>query len=299
MTLGKKIKLFRKEKGYSQQKLADLTGLARITIAQYETNKYQPSEQNLNKISSVLSVPILCFSNIDELYKDEANRNYILSLPINERLQILRLSVGKTREELASTIFYDFGQDISGINDLSELTIMLQNFESNTNLELSDEMIAVIASALNVPDGFLRNKKQRFKLIEKNIELQDKKRKKEHHDMLCKFSELSGVSLDVIKEYEIFEGYHKYCELFDFDNFEKEHDDEFYLSLNHSESTVNILQAYNKLATILHDYTKFNYEFVLSVQRLNSKGMQKLTDYSQDLLKIEEYTTPDPDPDEE
>lgn len=102
ITIGEKIKLFRKEKGFSQQKLADLTGLARITIAQYETNKYQPSEQNLNKLSVALSIPLQYFRHFDETSKQQ--RDFMLSLPLGKRLRALRICEGYSEFELAANI---------------------------------------------------------------------------------------------------------------------------------------------------------------------------------------------------
>ena len=83
--VGDRIKIIRKEKGYSQQKLADLTGLARITIAQYETNKYQPSEQNLNKIADTLSIPVSCF------YEDELPELELSPKLSTDELELLSL----------------------------------------------------------------------------------------------------------------------------------------------------------------------------------------------------------------
>lgn len=56
MSIGKNIKFYRKKKGLTQKKLADLTGLAEITIRQYESEKYEPKRENLYKIRKVLDV---------------------------------------------------------------------------------------------------------------------------------------------------------------------------------------------------------------------------------------------------
>lgn len=56
MTIGERIKTIRKEKGLSQQALAKKTGLAKITISDYEAGKYVPRKENIIKIASALGV---------------------------------------------------------------------------------------------------------------------------------------------------------------------------------------------------------------------------------------------------
>ena len=54
MTVGEKIRKTRKQKKMTQNTLAGLTGLAAITIRQYEANKYIPKIENLSKIAHAL-----------------------------------------------------------------------------------------------------------------------------------------------------------------------------------------------------------------------------------------------------
>ncbi len=58
MDVGQIIRKERKKKKITQKKLAELTGIAEITIRQYEAGKYQPKIENLNKIASVLEVDV-------------------------------------------------------------------------------------------------------------------------------------------------------------------------------------------------------------------------------------------------
>lgn len=57
MTIGERIKTIRKEKGLSQAKLADASGLKKITISEYEAGKYKPRTENIIKIADALGVP--------------------------------------------------------------------------------------------------------------------------------------------------------------------------------------------------------------------------------------------------
>lgn len=56
MDIGDIIKKLRKEKGITQKKLAEMTGLAEITIRQYEAKKFVPKQQQLDKICVALDV---------------------------------------------------------------------------------------------------------------------------------------------------------------------------------------------------------------------------------------------------
>lgn len=58
MTTGKQIKALRLAAGLTQKQLAELAGLAEITIRQYESNKREPKLEQLKKIASVLNVSV-------------------------------------------------------------------------------------------------------------------------------------------------------------------------------------------------------------------------------------------------
>lgn len=58
MPLGERIKLLRKEKGYSQDKLAKQIGADARQISRYETGKITPSAEALVKFVEVFDVSI-------------------------------------------------------------------------------------------------------------------------------------------------------------------------------------------------------------------------------------------------
>ena len=58
MKAGKQIKALRLAAGLTQKQLAELAGLAEITIRQYELNKREPKLEQLKKIASVLNVSV-------------------------------------------------------------------------------------------------------------------------------------------------------------------------------------------------------------------------------------------------
>lgn len=69
MTIGQNIKKIRKEKGITQRQLGEMTGIATITIQQYEANKYKPKIEQLKKIANALDVTLDVF--IGEIKKTE------------------------------------------------------------------------------------------------------------------------------------------------------------------------------------------------------------------------------------
>ena len=56
LTIGERIKYFRKQRGYTQAQLAELTGIHPVSIRKYETNKMQPQQMQIEKIAEALHV---------------------------------------------------------------------------------------------------------------------------------------------------------------------------------------------------------------------------------------------------
>lgn len=58
MSISANLKKLRKERGLTQKKLGELCGLAEITIRQYESGKYQPKIETIEKIARALKVSV-------------------------------------------------------------------------------------------------------------------------------------------------------------------------------------------------------------------------------------------------
>ena len=56
LTIGEKIKYFRKQRGITQAQLADLSGIHPVSIRKYETNKMQPQTAQIERIAAALGV---------------------------------------------------------------------------------------------------------------------------------------------------------------------------------------------------------------------------------------------------
>ncbi|NBI72164.1 XRE family transcriptional regulator [Clostridiaceae bacterium] len=70
MTIGDKIKTFRKQQKITQKRLSDLTGIHEITIRQYEANKYTPGIENLIKIAVILKAKLSDFLEYGEIIRE-------------------------------------------------------------------------------------------------------------------------------------------------------------------------------------------------------------------------------------
>lgn len=56
LTIGEKIKYFRKQRGITQAQLAEISGIHPVSIRKYETNKMQPQTAQIERIASALGV---------------------------------------------------------------------------------------------------------------------------------------------------------------------------------------------------------------------------------------------------
>lgn len=69
--IGKRIKSIRKEKGFTQEKLAELIGIEPQSMSYMESGKFSPSPDTLQKMSKVLEVRPYEFYYFDEVSEEE------------------------------------------------------------------------------------------------------------------------------------------------------------------------------------------------------------------------------------
>lgn len=63
MKIGEKIRIARKQKGYTQYELADKLGVSRSTVANYEIERRIPDFKDLQTLSVVLGVSVEYFAD--------------------------------------------------------------------------------------------------------------------------------------------------------------------------------------------------------------------------------------------
>ena len=70
MTIGEKIRCIRKKKGMTQKALAEKSGIAEITIRQYEADKYKPKPDAIMKLCFALNC------NTTDIIDDDNQKYY-------------------------------------------------------------------------------------------------------------------------------------------------------------------------------------------------------------------------------
>ncbi len=66
MTIGEKIKYFRKRIGITQAKLAELSGIHPVSIRKYETNKMVPQAAQIDRLAEALGVSSFALAGFED-----------------------------------------------------------------------------------------------------------------------------------------------------------------------------------------------------------------------------------------
>ena len=66
LTIGDRIKYFRKRRGITQAQLAAMSEIHPVSIRKYETNKMQPQQEQIEKISNALCLNSGALTGLDE-----------------------------------------------------------------------------------------------------------------------------------------------------------------------------------------------------------------------------------------
>ncbi len=114
MTIGKKLRKSRNDKGMSLRELATKVELSASFLSQIEQGKASPSIENLKKIAHTLDVRVAYLiedeeddiRNIEHIKKE--NIRYIESLDSNIKMGIL---LSNNREKNMEPIIYEIGID--------------------------------------------------------------------------------------------------------------------------------------------------------------------------------------------
>jgi len=112
MTIGKRLKKVRVEKGFSQAEVADFLNISRQSISRWETDKSYPDIDNLVELSKYYEVSIdelltetkalqqeindkteQMNKNLEEIEEKQKKLNYLLSSYIDESWVLLLLTV--------------------------------------------------------------------------------------------------------------------------------------------------------------------------------------------------------------
>lgn len=73
-----KLKYLRKQRGYTQQELADLLGISPSAVGMYEQGRRQPDSHTLYKISRLLSVTVDYLVNDDDALEGDKDIEQVI-----------------------------------------------------------------------------------------------------------------------------------------------------------------------------------------------------------------------------
>ena len=77
MTIGERIKFFRKSRGITQSQLAKLSGVHPVTVRKYETNKMVPQPEQIRRIADALAVSYYAIAGTESLGTLETNGDLV------------------------------------------------------------------------------------------------------------------------------------------------------------------------------------------------------------------------------
>lgn len=137
MTIGEKIKEFRKKAGFTQKQLAKECGLAEITIRQYESGKREPSFDRLFLIAEKLHVSVTELIDEESFNKaaEEVAVKSLENLTIEKIKKLFTLNgYNLTQIDNDNFLLYtdykflDIKEITLDLGDLSEIEIWLDEF---------------------------------------------------------------------------------------------------------------------------------------------------------------------------
>ncbi|MDD3921531.1 MAG: helix-turn-helix transcriptional regulator [Eubacteriales bacterium] len=99
MRIGDKIKAARKRERFTQEKLAGLAGISRVTLGFYERNENMPPADVLGRIAAALGVSLSELVSSDELFDMEMYND------------LQQEAAERYLEEIIKTLGYQFGLD--------------------------------------------------------------------------------------------------------------------------------------------------------------------------------------------
>ena len=144
MSIADNIKYLRKRKNITQKQLAEASGLAVITIQQYEAGKYEPKIESLYKLSNAFGCNInelttkpwdINFSENDSNFSEERKQKVYLPIdfPEDKKAQLQTVSKQFAPHENRKTIILD--TTIAEDNIVNTLLKKLNNGEQLTDDE--------------------------------------------------------------------------------------------------------------------------------------------------------------------
>lgn len=132
MTIGERIKHFRKEKNFTQKQLGEKCGIDEANIRKYESGKANPKLETLEKIAHALDVNVEIFLDLDTM-KAELDDAF-MSMYINEN-EVRKLTQKLIFESLDKLNVIGMNELIDYLDELLTDEILLSIFYNNDKLK--------------------------------------------------------------------------------------------------------------------------------------------------------------------
>ena len=100
MDIGQRIRMYRERKGLSRKELAEMSGVAEISIAQYELGKRQPRIEQIKKIAQALQIDPYILITAQDYPKEYYEKWLEYADPIFKYLYSLGYTYELEKEEL-------------------------------------------------------------------------------------------------------------------------------------------------------------------------------------------------------
>lgn len=114
MSLGERIQLQRKRRGFSQEKLADLVGVSRQAVTKWEAGQSAPSTENLFRLAQVLGTTVDLLLTQEDAHAPPPAESSRFRLHKKNALTALLIALGYLLIYLLCRIFSDMnGQESS------------------------------------------------------------------------------------------------------------------------------------------------------------------------------------------
>lgn len=160
MTIGERIKMFRKEKGLTQKELAEKLGVSASMIGQYETNVRKPKFETLKNFSEALGINITDLIDIHDI-----SPSLQLMVPLIEKCQnitahaapnetIILSDEEKDQIRQLANLFHNVKDELSNNNFLIEI-LRNEYISLFDKLNFQGKYLAVkmVSDLLNDPDN--------------------------------------------------------------------------------------------------------------------------------------------------
>lgn len=97
-TVGKRVQQYRKQKGFTQEALAELIGIDTISLSKIETGRNYPTAENISKLARILGVEVYeLFVHDVEKTNEQLMKEILADLEKiadnNKKLQMLKASI--------------------------------------------------------------------------------------------------------------------------------------------------------------------------------------------------------------